>query len=91
MAAEVTRFIGFEQAMRVCGSPPNANDNAGVLDPSQAVAGFANEGVVTVALLPIGFPAEGAHYGPTRSRPLEEVAFNERWGKNWQDHSSVQS
>ena len=39
--------------------------------------------VVTAALLPIGFPAEGTRYGPTRRRPLEEVAFDGRWGKGW--------
>ncbi len=49
------------------------------------------EGVVTMAMLPIGFPAEGARYGPTRRRPVEEVAFNERWGKSWQQHTSGQS
>ena len=42
------------------------------------------EDVVTAALLPIGFPAEGSRYGPTRRRPLEEVAFSDRWGKSWQ-------
>ena len=40
--------------------------------------------VVTAALLPIGFPAEGSRYGPTRRRPLEEVAFGERCGNSWQ-------
>ena len=49
------------------------------------------EDVVTAALLPIGFPAEGARYGPTRRRPLEEVAFDDRWGKSWQHHNSGQS
>ena len=42
------------------------------------------EDVVTAALLPIGFPAEGSRYGPTRRRPLEEVAFSDRWGNSWQ-------
>ena len=42
------------------------------------------EDVVTAALLPIGFPAEGARYGPTRRRPLEKVAFSDRWGNSWQ-------
>ena len=41
------------------------------------------EGVVTAALLPIGFPAEGARYGPTRRRALEEVAFDDHWGESW--------
>ena len=48
------------------------------------------EDVATAALLPIGFPAEGARYGPTRRRPLEEVAFSDRWGKSWQHHASGQ-
>ena len=42
------------------------------------------EDVVPAALLPIGFPGEGARYGPTRRRPLGEVAFNDRWGNSWQ-------
>ena len=41
--------------------------------------------VVMAALLPIGFPAEGARYGPTRRRPLDEVAFNDQWGNSWKD------
>ena len=49
------------------------------------------EDVMTSALLPIGFPAEGARYGPTRRRPLEEVAFDDRWGKGWQHGTSGQS
>ena len=40
--------------------------------------------VTTMALLPIGFPADGTRYGPTRRKPLEEVAFVERWGESWQ-------
>ena len=42
------------------------------------------EGVATAALLPIGFPAEGVGYGPTRRKALEEVAFDGGWGKSWQ-------
>ena len=49
------------------------------------------EDVVTAALLPIGFPAEGARYGPTRRKPLEEVAFDDCWGKSWPHHTSAQS
>ena len=49
------------------------------------------EDVVTAALLPIGFLAEGVRYGPTRRRPLEEVAFNDQWGQSWQHHISGQS
>ncbi len=41
------------------------------------------EDVETVALLPIGFPVEGEGYGPTRRRPLEDVAFDDRWGNGW--------
>ena len=44
--------------------------------------------VATMALLPIGFPADGSRYGPTRRRPLEEVAFIDRWGESWQHRSS---
>lgn len=47
--------------------------------------------VATAALLPIGFPAEGSRYGPTRRRPLEEVAFSERWGNGWEHQGSRQS
>jgi nitroreductase len=32
----------------------------------------------TIALIPIGYPR--GKYGPTARKPLEEVAFNERWG-----------
>ena len=49
------------------------------------------EDVVTAALLPIGFPAEGSRYGPTRRRPLGEVAFNDRWGERWQYQDSGQT
>ena len=39
------------------------------------------DNVETVALLPIGYPAEGARYGPTRRRPVAEVAYWDRWGQ----------
>ncbi len=42
------------------------------------------EDVATAALLPIGFPAEGVGYGPTRRKALEEVAFDGGWGKSLQ-------
>ncbi|MCH2518908.1 MAG: nitroreductase family protein, partial [Dehalococcoidia bacterium] len=42
------------------------------------------EGVATAAHLPIGFPAEGVGYGPTRRKALEEVVFDGGWGKSWQ-------
>ena len=38
------------------------------------------ENVETAALLPIGYPAEGARYGPTVRQPVEEVTYWERWG-----------
>jgi len=47
------------------------------------------ENVATVALLPVGFPAEGSRYGPTRRRPLKEVAFSDRWGESWLDNGSA--
>jgi nitroreductase len=47
------------------------------------------ENVATVALLPVGFPAEGSRYGPTRRRPLKEVAFSDRWGESWRDNGSA--
>jgi nitroreductase len=37
--------------------------------------------VDTVALVPMGYPAEGVRFGPTRRRPLEEVAFRDTWGQ----------
>ena len=38
------------------------------------------ENVETAALLPIGFPADGARYGPTRRAPVHEVTFYDHWG-----------
>ncbi len=49
------------------------------------------EGVATAALLPIGFPAEGVRYGPTRRKALVEVAFDGGWGKSWQHQTSGQA
>ena len=46
--------------------------------------------VATAALLPLGFPAEGVGYGPTRRRALEEVAFDGAWGNSWQSTDSSQ-
>jgi len=37
------------------------------------------EDVDTVALVPMGYPAEGVSFGPTSRRPVEEVAFRDRW------------
>ena len=47
--------------------------------------------VATAALLPLGFPAEGVGYGPTRRRALDEVAFYGTWGNGWQHHTSGQA
>ncbi len=41
------------------------------------------ENVETAALLPIGYPAAPARYGPTTRAPVEEVAYRERWGEGW--------
>ena len=38
------------------------------------------DNVETVALLPIGFPADNARYGLTRREPVEDVTFREKWG-----------
>jgi nitroreductase len=38
------------------------------------------ETVETAALIPVGYPAEGARWGRTRRRPLSEVVFHEQWG-----------
>jgi nitroreductase len=37
--------------------------------------------VETAALIPVGYPAEGARWGRARRRPLSEVVFHERWGE----------
>ena len=38
------------------------------------------ENVATAALIPLGFPAEGEHFGGSRRRPASEVTFHEKWG-----------
>lgn len=38
------------------------------------------ENVELAAILPIGYPAEGVRYGPTRRTPVKEVTFHDRWG-----------
>lgn len=40
------------------------------------------ETVETAALIPVGYPAEGARVGRTHRRPLSEVVFHERWGES---------
>ena len=38
------------------------------------------ENVETAALLPVGYPADRARYGPTTRAPVEEVTFYDKWG-----------
>ena len=38
------------------------------------------DNVETVALLPVGYPADRARYGPTTRAPVEEVTFYDKWG-----------
>lgn len=38
------------------------------------------DNVETAALLPIGYPAEGDSYGPTKRAPVEKITSWERWG-----------
>ena len=35
----------------------------------------------TVALIPVGYPAEGEHFGGSRRKPVEEVTFYNKWGQ----------
>ena len=41
------------------------------------------ENVETAALLPVGFPADNAKYGPTRRAPVEEIAYRDKWNQAW--------
>ena len=38
--------------------------------------------VETAALIPMGFPEEGTRFGPTSRKPVEQVAFRDRWGQS---------
>jgi nitroreductase len=40
--------------------------------------------VDTAALLPLGYPMAKNRYGPTNRRPVEDVTFDETWGRAWQ-------
>ena len=42
------------------------------------------DGVQTAALIPMGYPAEGTGFGPTGRKPVEDVAFQDRWGDGFQ-------
>ena len=35
--------------------------------------------IETAALIPLGYPDEGERFGGSRRKPVEEVAFSERW------------
>ena len=39
--------------------------------------------VTTAALIPMGYPAEGAGFGPVRRGPTSEVTYLDRWGSPW--------
>ena len=39
------------------------------------------ENVETAALLPIGYPADGVRYGPTRRKPMDEVTHWDGWSQ----------
>ena len=38
------------------------------------------ENIHIASLLPLGFPEQGAEYGPTRRTPAAEVTYYDRWG-----------
>ncbi len=33
------------------------------------------------SVLPLGYPADGARYGPTKRRPASEITYYDKWGK----------
>ena len=37
--------------------------------------------VDTAALIPIGYPGEGEHFGGSRRKPVREVTFHDYWGR----------
>ena len=41
------------------------------------------ENVETAALIPMGYPAPPARFGPTNRRPVHEVAYLDRWGTSF--------
>jgi nitroreductase len=51
-------------------------------DEVRAVLGLPTE-FTTYAMLPVGYPMEGFGHGPVKRRPLNEIAFFDRWGNNW--------
>jgi len=40
------------------------------------------ESVETAALIPVGYPAEGEHFGGSRRKPVGELTYYERWGRS---------
>jgi nitroreductase len=45
--------------------------------------------VEPIAFIPIGFPADGVHYGPTTRRPVDEVVHWGRWDETRQNTANV--
>ncbi len=39
------------------------------------------ENVITTALIPVGYPGEGQRFGGSKRKPLDEVAYYDRWGR----------
>ena len=50
-------------------------------DEVKALLGIPDD-VLTYALMPIGYPED--KFGPVKRRPVNEVAFADRWGTAWQ-------
>ena len=48
-------------------------------DEVKALLGIPEE-VHTAALIPLGYPAEGEHFGGARRRPIAEITHYDRWG-----------
>ena len=44
------------------------------------------DGVLAYALMPIGYPED--KFGPVTRRPVNEVAFADRWGDAWPDSTA---
>ena len=49
-------------------------------DEIKALLGIPENGD-TVALIPLGYPEDGAGFGPTRRTPVEDVSYLDRWGQ----------
>ena len=44
--------------------------------------GFEKE--IKETLLPLGYPSSQNRYGPTNRRAVEDVTFDEKWGRRWE-------